>query len=167
MPGGFPNRPNRDDFGPESIDTRPVVDARREISAGRFNLAFHQLAGSGLLVPRAAFHFTADDPAVQLGRVEAWNPSRLTTPPFDDPGITRSGVGRYVLEYTSPVTDQEGNSATISFQWAMGFQANADPSVLKHVQASVVAANPNQVDVAIRDSALALEDGNDVVILMW
>jgi len=164
---GYPTRPDRDNFGPTVVNTTPVRNPQRQVGADQFNLLWHQVSGSGLVVPRIAFHFTADNPDVQLGRVEAWNPKRLTSGAYIDPVITRNGVGDYTIEYPTPIPDEQGNDIAISFQWASAIQANADPTVLKHVQASPVAISPSHIRVGVFNAAGAAEDGNDVVVFGW
>jgi len=163
----FPARPSRSDFGPDVVDTQPVIDPTREISAARFQLMFHQLAGCGLLVPRVAYHFTADNPPALIQRVEAWNPKSLVAAPFDDPNLVRNGVGSYTIEYQPAITDLDGNAVAIAFQWAMAFTAAEDPTTLKHALAGVSVADPSHLNVGIYDAAGALEDGNDVVVVAW
>ncbi len=167
MGAGFPTRPDRGSFGPEMINTRAVRDPRREIDAALLNLLWHQIAGSGQVVPRVLLHFTAQPSPVIIGRVEAWNPKRLTSAPFVDPGITENATGHYFVDYTSPVEDETGTDVVVSFQWAMGFCVNAAVTTLKHVQCSTPVATPNRIEVAIFDAAGALENGNNVVVAGW
>lgn len=161
---GFPNRPGLSSFGPNVVNTRPVRDPSRELHADTFNLMRFQIAGMGLVVPRAFLHFTADNPAVQLARAETWNPSASTASPFDDPSITRQATGNYNVEYTSPVTDRDGNSVALSFVWGFGVVTTASLVVRKTVQVTPLSGTANAVKVAVFDAAGSLEDGNNVAI---
>jgi hypothetical protein len=115
---GWPLRPDRDSFGPEVENSAPVRDSRRQWDASIANLVMHQCAGMGLVSPRTALVFSAQIGPVVLGRVEAWNPHRLTAAPLADPAITRTGAGNYLVAYTTPVPDERGVDQAVSFQWA-------------------------------------------------
>lgn len=161
---GFPNRPDRDSFGPEVENTSPVRNAKRQWGADIANLVMWQTAGMGLVCPRAALWFSATATPGILARAEAWNPRRLTTAPFGDPQIEVLGDGDYLITYSTPVVDEQGAAAEIGFLWAHGFTVNNDPSDLKHVQAAVHA---NQARVCVFDAVGALQHGSDVVLLAW
>lgn len=163
---GWPLRPDRDSFGPEVENSSPVRDSRRQWDASIANLIMHQCAGLGLVSARSALVFTADGSPVILGRVEAWNPRRLVAPPFTDPDVTRNGAGDYFVTYPTPVPDEGGTDQAVSFQWALGFSSDADPSVFRHVQAAVD-AQTNRIRVCVFDSSMTLVDGSTVVLLGW
>jgi hypothetical protein len=163
---GFPLRPDRDSFGPEVVNTAPVRDSRRQWDASIGNLIAHQCAGLGLVSPRSALAFVADVGPTILGRVEAWNPKRLTAPPFADPGVVRQATGDYLITYSTPVPDEQGVDAAISFQWAAGFIINADPTVFRYAQVAVD-AQTNRLRVAVFNSAFGLVDGSSVVVFGW
>lgn len=163
---GWPLRPDRDSFGPEVENTSPVRDSRRQWDASIANLIMHQCAGMGLVSPRTALVFVAQVGPTILGRVEAWNPKRLTAVPFDDPTITRTGAGNYLVEYTTPVLDELGAEQGVSFAWALPIIANADPTVFRHAQAAVD-AQTNRLRVCVFDGANALVDGSTVVLMGW
>lgn len=163
---GFPLRPDRDSFGPEVENSAPVRDSRRQWDASIANLVMHQCAGMGLVSPRTALVFSAQVGPVVLGRVEAWNPKRLTASPLEDPAITRDGAGNYLVAYTTPVPDEQGIDQAVSFQWAMPIIADADPTVFRHAQAAVD-AQTNQMRVCIFDDLGALVDGSTIVLMGW
>lgn len=161
---GFPNRPGLASYGPDVVNTRPVRDPSRELSADTFNLMRFQTAGMGLVSARAFFSFTADNPAVQLDRAEAWNPDGNTASPFDDPNITRQNTGEYDVEYTTPVTDRNGDSVALSFAWGFGVVITPSLTVIKTVMVTPLSGTANGVKVAIFNAAGSAEDGNDVAI---
>lgn len=163
---GFPLRPDRDSFGPELQNTSPVRDSRRQLDASIANLLMHQCSGMGLVSPRSALAFTADVGPTILGRVEAWNPKRLTAPPYDDPAIVRQAAGDYLITYPTPVPDEQGADAAISFQWAAAFVIEPDPTVFGYAQVAVD-AQTNRLRVAVYDSTLSLVDGRRVVVFGW
>lgn len=166
MPG-YPLRPSRDDFGPDPENAAPVRDARRQISAEIFRLAFHQIAGSGLLMPRVMLAFNAQVGPTIVGRAEAWNPKGLNTGQFADPAITRTGAGNYLVEYPTPVVDEMAVDQPISFVWAMACVINDDPTVMKHALAAVVTTDTNQLRVCAFSATHVLEDNNRVLLLGW
>lgn len=164
--GGFPARPDRDSFGPTVENTSPVRDARKQWDASIANLIMHQTAGLGLVCPRTALVFTAQVGPVVVGRVEAWNPKRLSTGAYADPGITRTAQGNYLVTYATPVPDETGADQAVGFTWAQGIIANADPTVFRVAQAAVD-AQTNRLRVCIYDGSNALVDGSTVVLFGW
>jgi hypothetical protein len=164
--GGFPQRPDRDSFGPEVVNSAPVRDSRRQWDASIANLVMHQCAGLGLVSPRTALVFSASPGPAVLGRVEAWNVRRETASPYNDPTLTRTGAGNYLVTYPTPIPDDGGVDQAVSFIWALPIIANADPTVFRHAQAAVD-AQTNRMRVCIFDGANALVDGSTVVLLGW
>lgn len=164
---GSPNRPGRDSFGPDVENSAPVRDPRKQIDAGIFNLLMWQTAGMGLVTPRTALLFVAGVGPTIVSRLEAWNAKQLSTGPYADPTLTRNATGDYTVEYPTPVPDELGDDVAISFSWAHAFVVNADPLVLKHAQAAVVAGNTNRLRVGVYNSAGALQDGNTVALFGW
>lgn len=163
---GWPLRPDRDSYGPTFQDTAPVRDPARQISAATFNLLCWQQAGMGLLMPRAMLEFVMGVSPSIVQRAEVWNPERSTVGAFADPTFTRTGAGNYLVEYPTPVPDENGDDVELAFSAALAFVTNADPTVLKHAQAAVVSATPKQVRVCAFSSAAAAQD-NTVCLLIW
>lgn len=163
---GSPLRPDRDSFGPTVEDTSPVKDARRQWAARIANLLMWQVAGAGLVMPRIILEFNAQVSPTIVGRAEVWNPNRLSTGAYAPPGIVRQATGDYLVTYATPVPDEQGSDVAVSFTYAQGFCSNADPTVLKHVQAAVGVAT-NTIRVGVFNSAGALQDGNRVVLCGW
>lgn len=163
---GFPTRPDRDSFGPTVVNRAPVRDSRREWDASIANLIMHQCAGMGLVTPRTALVFLAQVGPVVQGRVESWNPNRENGAPYTDPTIDRTAAGNYLVTYPTPIPDEQGTDQAVSFTWALGIIANADPTVFRHAQAAVD-AQTNRLRVCIFDGSNALVDGSTVVLLGW
>lgn len=163
---GWPLRPDRDSFGPTFQDTAPVRDPAKQLAAQSYNLSCWQVAGMGLLVPRAKLVLRMQVGPVILQRAESWNPARSTVGAYADPTITRTGAGNYLIEYPTPVPDENGNDVELSFTDAAAYVVNADPTALKHAQAAVISATPYQVRVTAFSSAGAAQD-NDVAVLIW
>lgn len=163
---GSPLRPDRSSFGPTVEDTSPVKDARRQWAARIANLVMWQVAGAGLVMPRVVLEFNAQVGPTIVGRAEVWNPDRLSTGAYAPPTLTRQATGDYLVTYPTPVPDENGDDVAVSFSHALGFCSNADPTVLKHVQAAVHTST-NALRVAVFNSAGALQDGNRVVLCGW
>lgn len=163
---GFPNRPDLAAFGPDSVNTRAVRDPTRELSATTFNLMKFQLAGLGIVGMRAMLRFTTAQPPVILARAEAWNPRGLTAAPFASPVVTRLGLGLYNVVYTSPVTDEAGNSVALSFTHGIGCTLAASSTVLKHVMVTPLSGSANGVKVAAFSAAGTAEDIGSVAIFL-
>jgi hypothetical protein len=165
MPG-FPNRPALTTFGPDAVDTRAIRDPSRELGAATFNLMKFQLAGMGVLSPRAFLQFLADTDRTISARAEAWNPRGLTSSPFAAPTITRIDVGEYDVVYDSPVVDERGEDVALSFRWGWGVVVTPSSTVLKHVMVTPLTGSANGVKVATFDATGTLEDGEVVAILI-
>lgn len=164
--GGFPNRPDLATFGPDVINTGIIKDPSRQLSAETFNLLKFQVAGLGLTGFRAMLAFLCTGPTSPLARVEAWNPRGLTSDPFGDPTITRIGTGEYDVEYPTPVLDQAGSDAALSFAYGVGMIIEPSQTVLTHVMVSPLLGNAAGVKVAIFDGTLAPIDGYRIAILI-
>jgi hypothetical protein len=160
----FPNRPDLAALGPDAVDVYPVRDPSRALSAARFNLMKFQLAGLGVVTPLAFLSFSADTSPAVISRAEAWNPSGLTASPFNDPSLTKQATGNYDVEYTTPVTDKDGNSVALSFSWGFGVVVTPSLAVRKSVMVTPLSGTANGVKVCVFDASDALEDGNDVAI---
>ncbi len=164
---GFPLRPDRASFGEVLVNAAPVRDPSRQLDAAIFNLLTWQVAGLGLLAPRALVLFTAQASPPLIARAEAWNPRGETGGQLVPPTLTRNGTGDYLVTWPSPVPDENGASQTLAFSYAHAFTINTDPSVVKHAQAAPVLATPRAVRVCVFNAANALADGNDVAVFAW
>lgn len=112
MPG-FPNRISRASLGPALQDTWPVTDPRKAIPAATFMLAWWQLAGASLVVPKAVIGVTMN------GTQPVTDYQALA---FDPDGVqpllswTRSAAGVYTYSFPqSEYPDEQGNPVTLSF----------------------------------------------------
>ena len=112
MPG-FPNRIGRTSLGPALQDTWPVTDPTKAIPAASFMLAWWQLAGASLVVPRAVIGVTMSgtDPVTTYQAI-AFDPDGLL------PLLEWNYVspGRYTYSFPdSEYPDEAGNLVTVSF----------------------------------------------------
>lgn len=111
---GFPNRISRAALGPALEDTWTVTNPKRAIPAASFNLAWWQLAGAGLVVPKAVIGVTI------TGTTPATTYQALAFDP--DGGLplivwTRGSAGVYSYSFpSSQYPDENGNLVTLSFE---------------------------------------------------
>lgn len=124
--GGFPNRPDRTDFGPTYEDERPVEDAKREISAGIFNMDFWQLAGVGKVSPKAVLICSVGGSAVTTDeQMLAFDPNAaLSTLAW-----TYNGAGDYDLAFSSQYPDELGNNVNLSLIAGIALAMGSSPLV--------------------------------------
>lgn len=162
---GFPTRPDRNAFGQTMQNSGAVRDPSRHLDASTWNLMAWQVAGLGLLAPRAMLYFHgAASPAI-IARAEAWNPLRAGSGVYADPAFTVNGTGDYTVAWPSSIPDELGASFALAFSFAQAFTVNADPSVVKKAQAAVVSGTPYKIRVCVFNAANSLEHGDDVVVL--
>lgn len=116
MSGGFPNRPSRRKFGPELSNPKVVKNPRQEADATAVGLSFFQVAGAGLMVPRAWAILDGSDGenVVITARAESWNPDRKVVAPYLAPSVSYDGVGEYSIEYETSYPDDAGNSVVLA-----------------------------------------------------
>lgn len=102
---GFPTRPTRQDFGPQLKNARPIENPELQVGEETLNPALWQLAGAGLMVPRAVLIAEWTGSAMQiLYQQEAWNP-RNDQP---KPGLSRSSAGVYIYSFAATYLDEKG-----------------------------------------------------------
>jgi hypothetical protein len=120
---GFPRRPSRKTFGPTFKNERPVRNPETQASAELVNLLAFQVAGGGLMVPRAWVIFDATggpaDPPIIAG-AQSWNPDGNTTPEYAPPVIARTSAGLYTINYNSDYPDENGELVPIGILTAFG-----------------------------------------------
>ena len=124
--GGFPNRPDRTDYGPEYADERPVTDASREIAASIFNMDFWQLAGLGKIAPKAVLMCSVAGGVVTTDeQMLAFDPNAaLSTLTW-----TYVGVGDFDLDFSSQYPDELGNNVNLSLVGGIVLATGTSPLV--------------------------------------
>lgn len=113
MSGGFPNRPGRRTFGPILKNASPVKNPELQPDADKFNLGFFQIAGSGLMVPRAwaLVDGTGGGGSARLvAHAESWNPDGDQPAPV----FAYTSTGLYTLTYQASYLDDNGASVVVS-----------------------------------------------------
>lgn len=123
--GGFPNRPDRTDFGPTYEDERPVTDAKREIAASIFELLFWQLGGLGKIAPKAVLVCTVNGAVTTVEQMLAFDPNAdLSTLTW-----TYNGAGDYDLAFSSQYPDEGGTNRNLSLVGGIVLATGATPLV--------------------------------------
>jgi hypothetical protein len=125
MSNGFPNRPGRSTFGAPLVNAKPVRNPTLNPDADIFNLAFFQIAGMGLMVPRAWVYFDGTPTARIIARAESWNPDAKTAAPYTPPVLARTSTGLYTLTYLSTYPDDSGSQVSLSPVAPVGLQVGS------------------------------------------
>ncbi len=110
---GWPTRISRSALGPQFQERTKVSDPSKEVGQAFFNLSCWQLAGAGLMVPKAwaLFHWTGA--AIVLdASAEAWDPESGVVPT-----VTRTSAGIYVVTYAATYPDENGVAQPPGLQW--------------------------------------------------
>lgn len=124
--GGFPNRPDRTDFGPTYEDERPVGDTKREIAASIFNMDFWQLAGLSKVAPKVVLVCSVSGGVVTTdSQMLAFDPNgSLSTLTW-----TYNGAGDYDLAFSSQYPDELGNNVNLSLDGGIVLATGSSPLV--------------------------------------
>ncbi len=149
MPG-LPGRPSRDDYGPDIKNRRPVRDASTELDGETVGtLMMHQLAGFGLVVPKAwvLCDGSAGASVSIVSRVEGWNTKNNLSAPFDPPTVTRNSVGEFFVDYNFSYPNEQGELVAVDpkFGLVVANQLEAVPGTnLFHGRAHLSSTPPAQ-----------------------
>jgi len=156
---GFPDRPSRDGFGPTMADDGIITDPERFVGSDQFNLLFWQLAGCGLVVPRAWALLNWSGAALSLAAsAEAFDPKGLYVPT-----PARSAVGTYSLTYASTYPDKDGTSTALSF-----IAGEGAVQALGNFRAVVVPnANPYVADIEVYDADAGTKSDQSVLVKLY
>ena len=107
---GSPNAVTRDLFGPE-MDPIPEVIPTQDVGGDRHNLTWWQLAGCGLMAPKAWAYVSSAGGLVAAA--EMWNTRQVSTL---HPVVVHAATGCYALVYSSAAPDKDGTSTPIGLQ---------------------------------------------------
>jgi len=163
--GGFPNRPDLATFGPRAVDTRPIRDPSREMTAAQWNLLRFQAAGLGLVSPRAVFEIEGVDDGTIRWHAEAWDVEGGGD--LGPAEITRNGAGDYTVAFPATALDESGAEAALAFVGALAGVTNPSPTTLFHAQAGIVDGNPHAVRVCVFNAAGTKVDEQRVTVVVW
>lgn len=115
---GFPARPGRTAFGPTFEDAEPVRNPKRNVGATLVNLMAWQLAGAGLVVPRAVVACRVNGSAIAVTeQLLAWDPKRELA----DVTTNYLGVGDFRLDFASTYDDESGTATPFDILRCLAF----------------------------------------------
>lgn len=159
MSSGFPNRPDRSDYGPTYEEERTVYNPKREIGSDIFNLNFWQLAGSGLVVPRAVLIAEHSGGTVTTTtQYLAFDPDgSLSAIPWVD-----NGTGDYSFTFASQYPDQGGTNQNLSLVAGVAIAQGSTPQI-----GSVDLTSGYEGDVYFVTHAGAAVDVSKFLVLLW
>ena len=160
---GFPNRPIRDNFGPTLEDTFPVTNPKKEIGAGSFNLGWWQLAGTGLVVPRAVLFVdvVAATSATTIAQMIAWDPNQELA----FLSWTYVGTGNYDLTFSTQYEDETGTLQTLVLKG--GIVSVIDTTDEAAYQTRAVVTGPNTVTVRVYAANGTTAADRDFAVVLW
>lgn len=146
MPG-FPARPSRLALSPLTLRNRfSVQESDMELGAVVFMLAFWQIAGCGLVVPKVRAQLIIDNAGDEtLGfSAEAWDPEGAAIP-----AISKQATGHYRLVYAATYNDEAGNPVAPELEDAVAHVQLTSTAVLRYLTWCLVDANKRQIDVYV------------------
>lgn len=105
---GFPDRPDRDAFGPTYENERPVENPKRELGEDVVNLNMWQVAGMGGVSPKVviAALVPGGGPITVSNQRLAWDPNQGVA----NITINYIGAGQYTFAFASTYPDENGIS---------------------------------------------------------
>jgi hypothetical protein len=157
MSNGFPNRPSRSSFGPTLENAKPVRDPVRNPDADNFNLAFFQIAGCGLVVPRA-WAFIDGAAGALLKNAEAWNANNANPAPL----FAKSATGVYTLTYLSTYPDDAGQTKVLAPFAPAGMAVNR--STVRDVAVSL---SGTTLTINLKEFSAGVYAAVDGQVLVW
>lgn len=131
---GFPNKPTREQFGPNMENARPPVIPEKDLSAAQVNLAFWQAAGSGRTCAAALVLIDGATPDILLQNM-TFDPNQT----LPDLALVKNGTGDYTITFAATYQDQNGQDVSFVPKAAMA-----------HIQESLLNAT-EQVEVSGQD----------------
>ena len=146
FPGGWPNRIERDDLGPNRTDDGAVTEHEKARAAECDNLADWQLAGLSQTGWRWWFvvHWDGTDLNVEHSG-EVWDPNDEFTPT-----ASRTSAGRYRISYDTTYNDRDGNSVSTALV-AVGV-ITAQDDATDYDRRGEIQSNLRDVDIEIDEA---------------
>lgn len=157
---GFPNRPTRTAYGPTREDEGFVTNPKTELGAGTMNINFWQIAGMGLVVPRAAIGVDSLGTPVTANFFQAlaWDP--LQTLP--DIVVTRNGVGDYTAVFQSTYADESDTQIATSLKMGM-----AIPQGTANLNGIVELPDAQTANIFLFTADTAASVDSNFMLLLW
>lgn len=161
---GFPNRPIRATLGPALEDEFPVTNPKKEQGADVFTLGWWQVAGAGLVVPRAVLFVdvVAATSATTTSQMLAWDVDQSLALL----GWTYVGLGNFDITFASQYVDQTDTLRTLTLLG--GFASVTDTVDELDHRARVIVTAPNTATVRVFDAAtLGTGIDRDFMVAFW
>lgn len=136
------------EYGIPFVDATPVENASTDLSAAKFNRCGVDVAQGTHTIPKAVVTFTC---------VAAGNPTNAAhKSQWGDgagqlPTVTRTGAGRYSVQYAATFTDELNEVETLAFfaSTAEGWTSNASDEIVVRK----VAITARQIDLVVQSPA--------------
>ena len=162
---GYPTIPTRNAFGPVRKDDGIAPDNEKYVGSYHFNLLFHQVAGMGVLAPRAYVILTfASGVATIAEHGESWAPNGDGLAPT----LALVSAGEWTLQYASGYTNQVGGMVQTVLRFAG--RSRQSPNADDYVEA-YVAADSRTVHVLnyarSSDALVAPDDATSIVVFAF
>ena len=164
---GFPVRPDRLAFGPKPVNRYPVRDSAKELDGPTVgDLMMWQLAGCGLMVPRAMAIIAIDafDVATLKSSAEAWDPASAYLPTLAHPGF-----GTFTLTYAATYPDKDGVAQATNLVAAAAFVQNVSSPPMYPFSHALVSPGGLIINVLVSALGGAADDptSSDILVLAW
>lgn len=161
---GSPTIPTRDAFGPTRVDDGISPNDPNYLSARHINLMLWQLAGAGIVIPRAYVRCTFSSGVLTIAESgETWKPNGGGTPP----GINKVATGHWELEYAASYPNEAGDSVPTELRWGETIMQTDDVAFRSRCQ---INADKRTVELRVFDAAGALADpagANQIVVRVY
>ena len=140
----YPARITRESLGPRFVNTRPVKDPRKDLSADVMNLVCDTVAGTAATAYKAVVLFRGDATGTDiLEHREAWDPDRVGD---RGPSVVREAEGAYLVSFQSTYPDQNGVERSTGIIGAVPV-AQDGPGVAAAVRVDAVTYRIHTIDL--------------------
>lgn len=156
---GFPNKPSRTDFGPEYENEFPVRNPKREMGEDIVNLLMWQVAGAGVVAPKAVLVVSHSGSTVTTThQLLAFDPNSSVSPiPWVD-----AGTGQYAFTFADKYPDQNGNDQNLDLKAGIAFAQGSSPRL-----GSVDLTSGYEGEVFFETDAGAAVDVDEFIVVLW
>lgn len=156
---GFPTRPNKDSFGSDLVDERPVQDPTKEIAAAIFNLKHWQIAGVGIVAAKAVLVATVVGGVVTtVDQLLAFDPTQAVSLLT----WTYNGVGDFSLDFAQQYPNELGVDTNLALVGGIAVAMGATPRL-----GSVDLTSGYEMEVYFLTDAGAGVDPAKFVLILW
>lgn len=157
---GFPDRPDRDSFGPTYENEDAVENPKRELGQEIVNLNMWQVAGMGLVSPKVVINCTVagGGPVTVVGQRLAWDPNQ----DLANITITYSATGIYTFAFASTYPDEDGSAIATGL-----IGGTALPNSLLNVRGIVNLTSGYEGTIKIFDADAGTATNAPFTLIIW